>query len=562
MTHSGGAYLRCGHTMLELVTAMVASAMRLAGLGTVMLISRQIAYTPTASAERLEAAEVAQKLADDLRFASFITERSPTVLAFVVADRNDDGAEEHIRYEWSGTPGDPLYRTLNHGSQVAVLPSVQEFNLEYTVEASTTPITTTTDSAEVLLRGNTTVQTSNERDITVTNWSAQQINPAAFVSAPPANATHWNLTRIDFQGRKTSSATETLLVQLRPTGGPNTGPSSHVLGQVSIPESSLTSSLGWNSALFSSPVRNLALHRKYAIVWRDSRDSGSGIAARLCTDDVAATGVLETSDAGASWQFMSTRETYYRVYGTYTTPGPTYNVTRNYLAGVRVQLQTSSQNHSRIDSSVHLENEPELLSSYWRTDFDADPTTIDANGDDDADWEAAQPTTDEVSNPAPYDPVSLIGGVWYASGKLCTRPLHVFSNLTAVEVRLRDTSPGGSGAVAWINADWQNGLHAPLAISVQLQADGTQSLWLIGKPDAATEKILFAQHRLSTDFIRCRLTILPDQDLVNIQLNDEDLGTYSYPTYAPSSTDQFLAVYGDTTSAEFDYVEVRVSSSD
>src|SRR3990172_883335 len=210
--------------MLELVTAMVASAMLLAGLGSVMLISRQIAYAPSASAQRLEAAEVVQELADDLRFASFITQRSPYALAFVVADRNDDGAEERIRYEWSGTPGDPLFRTTNGGTQVVVLESVQEFGLVYTVETSTTSVETTAEGTEVLLLGNTNVQSSFTREIKDDKWSAQKIDPGIFVSPAPANATGWNATRIDFQASSTAVVAGTLLVAPRSPGNPNNRP--------------------------------------------------------------------------------------------------------------------------------------------------------------------------------------------------------------------------------------------------------------------------------------------------------------------------------------------------
>ena len=41
-----------GFTMLEMIVAMVASAVLLAGLGSVMYIARQVAYAPTAANTR------------------------------------------------------------------------------------------------------------------------------------------------------------------------------------------------------------------------------------------------------------------------------------------------------------------------------------------------------------------------------------------------------------------------------------------------------------------------------------------------------------------------------
>jgi hypothetical protein len=55
-----------------------------------------------------------------------------------------------------------------------------------------------------------------------------------------------------------------------------------------------------------------------------------------------------------------------------------------------------------------------------------------------------------------------------------------------------------------------------------------------------------------------RLTILPSSNVVNLQINDEDQGTFTYPTYAPTSTtDRYVKLYADTSTAEFDYVDVR-----
>lgn len=44
-----------------------------------------------------------------------------------------DGLPDAVRYEWSGTPGDPLPRTLNGGDPAIVAAGVQEFVLTYGV---------------------------------------------------------------------------------------------------------------------------------------------------------------------------------------------------------------------------------------------------------------------------------------------------------------------------------------------------------------------------------------------------------------------------------------------
>ena len=96
---------RRGHTLMELVVAMVASAFLLAGLGSVMFIARQVAYTPSDATRRAQTADIVSQICDELRYATIVIQQTPQILEFVVADRNADGTAEKIRYEWSGIAG-------------------------------------------------------------------------------------------------------------------------------------------------------------------------------------------------------------------------------------------------------------------------------------------------------------------------------------------------------------------------------------------------------------------------------------------------------------------------
>ncbi len=539
---------RRGHTLIELVTATVSSAILLAGLGSVMLIADQVANTPAASANRLDAAEAANELANDVRFATFFVTRTTHVLEFVVTDRTNDGTAERIRYEWSGVPGDPLQKTVNGGTPVALVDSVQDFQISVTTASETESFTATTETAEAILASNAVAASGSARDINQDSFSAQRINPFGFAGIP-ADATGWNVTRVDFQGQRNGNG-ETLRVQIRSAGDPSSRPTGEVLGEVAILEDNLTSSPGWNSATFSGPVRGLALHRTYSLVWRGTTGE-SGTAARLLTDDNASTSVNESNDAGANWSYMPSRRTYYRIYGTYSTPGATYNLTRNYATRVNVVLQAGVATHSRINASVPLANRPELLSAYWRADFDGDPTAADFTRDGTNDW--------TMTGGGTFNAATLVGGVWMASGAIETRAKNNFTTNTIVDVRCRNTSLGGNGAVVQINADRQGGTHAPLVVRVQRQSDGSQTLTLYGKSNDATDVALFQCKHLSSDFVHYRLTILPAGNAINLSINDEDQGTFAYPTYAPTNDNRFLTAYADTSSAEFDYVELRVA---
>jgi hypothetical protein len=117
---------------------------------------------------------------------------------------------------------------------------------------------------------------------------------------------------------------------------------------------------------------------------------------------------------------------------------------------------------------------------------------------------------------------------------------------------------GGNGAVVAIYADRTSGTYAPILVCLQKQADGTQTLTLNGRTSDTVTKQLFSRSRLSSGFIRFRVTIVPQSDIVNLQINDEDQGTFTYPLYAPTSTaDRYLTISSDTSASEFDYVELR-----
>ena len=94
------------------------------------------------------------------------------------------------------------------------------------------------------------------------------------------------------------------------------------------------------------------------------------------------------------------------------------------------------------------------------------------------------------------------------------------------------------GGVLRINADRQGGTHGPLIVRV-VSAGGKQTLTLAGETAAAVEKTLATVERLSTNWVRFRLLIVPQQNIVRLTVNDRVIGTYTYPTYNTNTTNDF-----------------------
>jgi len=127
--------LDAGVTLIELLVSIAITTVLMLAIGTCLLIATQAMPNANGPANQIiVTSEVAKQLATELQHAVSINSRSATMIEFTVADRDADEVPEVIRYEWSGTPGDPLTRRYNGGSVIEVLDSVQEFNLSYDLE--------------------------------------------------------------------------------------------------------------------------------------------------------------------------------------------------------------------------------------------------------------------------------------------------------------------------------------------------------------------------------------------------------------------------------------------
>ncbi len=125
------------HTLLELVVAVVVCGVLVAGLMSTFYVASRATDSSGPARDRQVGCTALKQMLSELQMALSFTERTPTTVEFTVADRNGDLGPETIRYEWSGTSGDPLLRQYNGGAQVAVLDNLAEFALDYVVKTVT-----------------------------------------------------------------------------------------------------------------------------------------------------------------------------------------------------------------------------------------------------------------------------------------------------------------------------------------------------------------------------------------------------------------------------------------
>jgi len=532
-----------GFTLVELVLSLAIMSILMTGLASAIIIaSHALPSDDSPSHVVVKAAELADQIAEELRLALWIRERTVRSVEFTVPDRDSDGLPERIRYAWSGTAGDPLTRQYNGGTVVEISESVQEFDLGYELETVTeeypgVPV----EGAEEELCSYDAWYDPEDHTVDDDKWRAQYFKPGSL----PADTVIWRVTRVLFVAKRENSNNELTYVQLR-TAGADGVPSEGILAQVEMYENSLPFTFQWKQIAFSG-APGVAPGRGLGLVFAHSGVGGPS--ARIVYEDDFASDYFRSSDQGASWEPRAPEGLFYYVYGTVSTPGPTQTATRSYVTRVNIILRTRDEPGSRVVTTTQTLNCPELLSGWWEADFDRDPR-LDHNGDGNDDW---------VDGTGTFTPASLIGGVWQADSKLETAPDNDFVGLTTVDVRFRNTSIGGDGAVLRINADWSGGTYAPILACLQLQTDATQMLTVYKRTDESTSVRLVVVPGLSMDFVPLRLVIDPDLDTVSVTVDGVHRGTYGYSQFVPPEGKRYVTIYPDVSSAEFDYISVRVS---
>lgn len=343
-------------TLVELVVSTAAAAILLGGLASaVVLATRALPESSAGVANVAAASLVAQQLAGDVSCAIAVLSRSSRVIEFQVPDRSGDGNPERIRYAWSGTVGDPLYREYNGNGAVPVLDNVGVFQLDYeTASITTTGDATENESGETELRSYTASSNLSDFKIKSSQWAGQYFRPNL-----PADTISWKITRVVLMAAKEGAANGIASVELRGARTDLT-PDNDVFGTATLIEATLSSSYTWHSASFSTaPV--FAPDAKVCVIIRHIADADA-CKLRYRGGSVTAPNqaLLTTSSSGASWTVATDKSLLFYVYGTVTTPGPPAVIVTKYLTRARVVLRVGADDTTRVETSVQVFNAPVL----------------------------------------------------------------------------------------------------------------------------------------------------------------------------------------------------------
>ncbi|MCK4343310.1 MAG: hypothetical protein KAY37_16470 [Phycisphaerae bacterium] len=344
-----------GLTLVELMVSTTATVILLGGLASAVLLATQA--LPENSAELdgiVDAGEAIGQLTSELLCAVSVTENTAAAIEFTVADRSGDNSPETIRYEWSGTAGDPLTRQYNGGSVLTILEDVDFFELANQVTAVTVPgDPIEVESEEILLTSFTGTGHLVSKRVKDDRWHAQYFNPIL-----PGEVLRWRVTRVLFQAKIDGAATGTGLVQLRPADV-NMKPTTEVLAQLPLVEADLSDAFEWRDFIFPNAAEQLP-GDGLCFVIQHVANSPSG-KVHIQDGGVEEPNIvrLQSNDSGGSWNVQDQQSLLFYAYGTVTTLVDEEVVLFYQLTGVRITINVGDGG-DRVETSVLLLNAPEL----------------------------------------------------------------------------------------------------------------------------------------------------------------------------------------------------------
>lgn len=345
-----------GFTLAELLVSIAVTMVIAVGIGSSMLMaSRAMPDADNPADAALAAGQAAEQLAAEIQYAISINSRSTTMIEFTVADRNDDEIDETIRYEWSGTSGEPLTRQYNGGSVVTLMEDVHQFDLSYDLQTISEEIPQGNESGEILLKSFSGNEDFHDYPIKDTEWYGQ-----CFLPSLPGDTVSWKVTRIRFIAKTDGDTDGVCKIQLQlPT--PGDLPSGVVLEEKTLLESTLTWFYTTQEFTFSS-VSGLSPQEGLCLVFKWI---SNGMACKIWGQDKDIYGsnirLSKSNNQGASWSTLYNESLLFRIYGTVTTSGDPLVENTYYLKSVAITLRTGSDEQSTMYTAAKMLNKPEVM---------------------------------------------------------------------------------------------------------------------------------------------------------------------------------------------------------
>lgn len=347
---------RCARafTLIELLISTGVVGVLMGAVGGVIVLSvRAIPANQEGTQGALEAAGVLARLTGELRMASTVNSGTATMIDFTLPDRNGDGADEQVRYEWHGADDGTITRTLNGGDAQIIATGIAAFDMCYRVcTMATTSSGPWVTGAESLL---VSYDTGSPGEFVLSSGRALGMSVTPEIDS---GAIGWSVTRVAMRFRNSGISTDgRVRVQVRLADGSGL-PTGTVLAEGTFNESSLTSSVAFVTVPMTGAT-GLAPGTRIAVV--ALHDAGTEAAA-VGTIARAPSGTdltVTSTNSGASWSSSVASSVCLRVLCTVTTTTVT-NHGRNMVERVNIHLRSAHEGAPTAHASIALANAPEV----------------------------------------------------------------------------------------------------------------------------------------------------------------------------------------------------------
>ncbi|MEX0887238.1 MAG: hypothetical protein WD009_12460 [Phycisphaeraceae bacterium] len=544
---------RRAYSLIELtVASAMAGVLLVAVASAVVLASHALPTRDGAAVRAAEAGRVYERLSTELGYAIAVIEREADAVTLLLAPRPGEADPRRVRWAWGGSAGDALTRQVGDADAVTILTDVAAFELTYESQsvswtypgpAVLTPfpvkIASSTPSG---LIGSLLPQTWT---VTQQRWIGQYV-----LADLEADVIGWRPTTATVHVAPNLlglANLEDTLVEVRPANLHRMPQGSALTAGVLKSSQIPTVAAAERSIAFGDEAQLL---RGQAVTLVLARPPSGGDAATVTYHPAA--GLRDrvfTLSGEGGWNYDDSAELRYELYGIPMMRGPTQTASREYLHRVRVQLDPGGDSLRSLHGGVSLPTRPAVLTGVWELDFTRNPRLVDFNGDGTRDWEVATGEGFRMSQ--------LTGGIWYADQEIRAEPVMTFNELTEIHVRMRHASNDSTlGPAVRIHAHWSGGQTAPL--DAYVYGDGVRQRFVLENGPAG--QLVDVADLPLLDFVDVRLLIDPAYGTVNVRINGEDRGSYTYQRTGTVGLSPGLTLRGreNHPSAEFAFARVRV----
>jgi hypothetical protein len=304
----GGAF-----TLVEMVMALAITAILLAGMTSALtMVLRPTETGADANAAAVEASAALGQIGAELATAKQITRFDQQAIDFTVADRDGDGVDERITYQWSGVPGDPLTRSYKGSAPGTVLAGVRSLAVASQDRPAAVPVESST------------VTFASCDQPAGKSLSTVEINKACVVGQYvrpdlPAGAVSWKITGLRLALAKSGTADSTLLITISSASASLT-PTTPTLAFGSFPESALGSSPAWVTIPISTAA-NLTPGQGVCItISCPNQDDHAGYVSYITGNGPPYNSHYLQADNGTTWKSPNDQDDLrFILTGTYTT---------------------------------------------------------------------------------------------------------------------------------------------------------------------------------------------------------------------------------------------------